>query len=406
MKSLSRKSSAEAVSETVSGAVAIVAVAGAAMVYPLSAGAVGNEGVTVQHMRYQESDDRMAVEYTQVSGAKDFGTDFRLTASASIDAMSGATPAVDAKTGASAMSGDYLLGDGLASADGYTTHFIEMEDERTAFNSALTWRTKNRHEWTGGISHSSEEDYNSNGVSIEHLHHLDASRNRSLSVGYSRLENEALFYRDGSWRDATYQTIEVGITEVLSPTALIRMSAYTMTEDGELSNPYKRIIRKVNVAGEDGVTFRYYLSPDARPDERKVAGIDIKAVKQTEVLYRPAYFHAQYRLYRDNWGVDAHTIDGKAYWGELDESVGQVFLALRYYMQSAASFYKEPDQVFDELGYGSVDERLSEYTDTTLSIGWERNVTEHWLISARSSWQTQSTGLDMTWNWLGVNYAF
>ena len=387
--------------------VVLVAVASAASIQPLTALAAATEGIGVQRMLYQESDDRMRVEYTQVQAAKDFGTDFSLGVTASVDEMTGATPAVDARTGASAMTGSgNLLGDGLASPDGYTTHLIDMEDTRESASAALTWRTKNRHEWTGGISWSEEEDYKSQGFSISHLHHLDQSRNRSLSVGYSQLNNEALFYRDASWRDATYRTVEIGLTEVLTPTWLVQGALFAMHEHGALSNPYKRIIRKVNVAEPDGVTFRYFLSPDSRPDERNVSGVSLKTARQETIAGIPNYLHGYYRWYADNWGVKAHTIEGRVLIGDIDASFGQFILLGRYYRQDRASFYRSSTSVFDEHGYGSVDERLGSYHSTTWGIGWERHLSDHWVIHGRMNRQHQSHGLDMIWNWAGVDYVF
>lgn len=388
----------------------ILSVIGAqASILPIELLAAGAEGVTLQKMVYQESDERIKVDYTQLSVAKDFGTDISWTASASLDAMTGATPAVDARTGASQSTGGdgYYLNEGLASADGYTTHLIEMEDERKAVNTALTWRTKHRHEWTAGISHSAEEDYESNGFSFEHVHNLHPSRNRVLAIGYSRLNNEALFYRDNSLRDASYNTFEVGLTEVLSPLSLVKVSVFSMYESGALSNPYKRIIRKANLAdGGQSPVFRYYLSPDSRPDKRQVAGFDFKGVKRLESSNVQTTLHGLYRAYADDWGVVSHTLEGKSYFGSAEEGFGQWFVGLRYMTQDSASFYRDSDEVFDASGYGSNDERLSDFTDFTISVGWERTFYKHWVASLRTSQQTQSSDLDMTWTWAGINYAF
>lgn len=387
----------------------IAVLASASLVQPMSAFAAGSEGVTLQHMVYEESDHRMQVDYTQLQVNKDFGTDFSLTAGASVDTMTGATPAVDAKSGPSELiqGENGLIGDGFATADSYTSHLIQMEDERTSFNTALTWRTPTeRNEWTAGISYSSEEDYESRGFSVEHLHYLHGSRNRSLTVGYSRLNNEALFYRDRSWRDAQFNTVEVGITEILSPQMLVKASVFAMYEEGALSNPYKRIVRKVNVGDDVNPVFKFYLSPDSRPDERKVAGVDLKGVRRLSMGGTQITWHGLYRLYRDSWGVTSHTLEGKAYIGEKQNVWGQWFAVVRYMDQSEANFYKRPEQVFDVAGFGSVDERLSDFDDTTVGFGVERSVNKHWSFNLRHNQQHQSTGLDLQWTWLGMNYDF
>ncbi|MCJ8314903.1 MAG: DUF3570 domain-containing protein, partial [Saccharospirillaceae bacterium] len=304
---------------------------------PLAVVASSGSTVTLQNMGYHESDARMDVNYTQFSLAHEIGVDYTLSASGSIDVMSGATPVVDAKTGASQMSINEqgFLGDGLTTAEGYTTHFMQMDDERTSFNSSLTWRMpQTRHEITAGLSYSKEEDYLSQGFSVEHLRNVDASRNRSFTLGYSLLKNEALFYREGVYKDATYQTIELGLTEVVSAQTLLRGAVFVMFEDGALSNPYKRVIRKVNIGDAQTVVFRYFLAPDSRPDKRRVVGADVKVSHYENVFEQSVFMHGQYRLYVDDWGIISHTFESKLYIGDTPISYGQFFTGLRIYTQS------------------------------------------------------------------------
>ncbi len=388
----------------------IVSIAGSQLIHPIQATAADGPGVMLQQMRYQESGGRIDVDYTALTINQDFGTDFSANLSLTTDAITGATPAVDAKTGASQLvTGEdpNLIGDGFVSPDSYDEQLLEMEDTRNAGNASLTWRTPQRHEWTAGISYSEEEDYESQGLSLEYLHHLDQSRNRSLSIGVSTLDNEALFYRQKRWLDANYNTVEIGLTEVLSPNALVKVAMFSMREEGALSNPYKRVIRKVNVADEgQDPFFRYYLSPDKRPDDRRIFGIDIKGVKRIEVLDTPTTLHAQYRVFNDDWGVTSNTIETRAYFGESDARFGQWYGLIRYYNQHEANFYKAPDDVFGETDYATTDERLGELSGFTYSIGTQKQVTANWQAHFRLAYQEQSINLDMDWLWLGLSYEF
>ena len=48
--------------------------------------------VSAQHFRYQESDERIKVDYDTFSVLKDFGVDFTVSANYSEDEITGATP--------------------------------------------------------------------------------------------------------------------------------------------------------------------------------------------------------------------------------------------------------------------------------------------------------------------------
>ena len=408
--------------------VTLLTLASASALVPLAQ--ASDEHVSLDVMRYQESDDRMGVSYGALDLLKDFGTDYTLNLGFTYDTLSGGSPSWDSVSGASSLTtsdsssgaspcndqtGSYydtcrntrdgeLLGDGQTSTDGFVYHKVQMDDTRKAIYGALTTRTESRSEITTGAAFSTESDFHSMEGSVDYLFYLDELKNRAINLGASYQSNEAYFYRDDTWRDSHVLNSQIGWTEVYSPTLLSQLRLFYLKESGELSNPYSLVIRKVNVMldSSDGAYFKYYLAPDDRPDERNLGGVNLDLVKQ---LY-PLTLHGTYRYYHDDWGIDAHTLDSALFY-EL-ESGWRLTGGLRFYDQSEALFYKGHDQedfYFDEQGYATADERLSAFSSVTYKLGAETPFYGDWKWRVNLATQHQTTGLDMSWLTLGVTYA-
>lgn len=406
----------------------LLALASATVLVPLAQ--ASDEHVSVDIMRYQESDDRMGVSYGSLDLLKDFGTDFTLNMGATYDTLSGGSPSWDTTSGASAITtsdtssgaspcndatGSYydtcrntrngnLLGDGQTSTDAFTYHNVQIEDTRKAIYGSLTTRTESRNEITTGAAFSTESDFHSLEGSVDYLFYLDQLKNRAMNLGFSYQSNEAYFYRDDTWRDSRIMQGQIGWTEVYSPTLLTQLRLFYIKESGELSNPYSLVIRKVNVMldSSEGAYFKYYLSPDSRPDERNIGGLNIDLAKQ----WAPVTLQENYRFYHDDWGIDAHTLDSTLFY---DVAAGWRFSGgLRLYTQSEALFYKghdDADFYFDEQGYATADERLGAFSSVTYKLGVESPYYNDWKWRVNLATQHQTTGLDMTWMTLGVTYA-
>ena len=408
--------------------VTLLTLASASALVPLAQ--ASDEHVSLDVMRYQESDDRMGVSYGAIDLLKDFGTDYTLSLGFTYDTLSGGSPSWDSVSGASSLTtsdtssgaspcndqtGSYydtcrntrnseLLGDGQSSTDGFVYHNVQMDDTRKAVYGSLTTRTEARSEITTGAAFSTESDFHSMEGSLDYLFYLDELKNRAINVGASYQSNEAYFYRDDTWRGSHVLNSQIGWTEIYSPTLLSQLRLFYLKESGELSNPYSMVIRKVNVMldSSDGAYFKYYLAPDDRPDERNLGGVNLDLVKQLA----PLTLHGTYRYYHDDWGIDAHTLDSALFY-DLD-SGWRLTGGLRFYDQSEALFYKGYDQqdyYFDEQGYATADERLSAFSSVTYKLGAETPFYGDWKWRVNLATQHQTTGLDMSWLTLGVTYA-
>lgn len=370
--------------------------------------------VSAQQLIYQESDDRIDVDYTTYSILKDFGVDFTVQVNYSEDIITGATPVwTDEASGASprlaVTETGMISSTPKASIDEFDYVHAEMEDKRLAGDISLTWRTpERRDELTVGLNKSKEEDYKSRGASINYLHYLDETKNRSISAGVSVLDNEVLFPRQDEWHDAKFYTAQLGLTQVLSPSAVVDVAGYVMYENGALTNPYQTVIRSINIGSESNPQHGLFLSPEKRPDTRKVAGIKIGGVKRLDrrVADQPVTINGSYRLYQDDWGQTAHTLDSQAYIGDLDDK-GRLMLGARLSKQSAANFYKAhdgADKIFNETDYASSDERMGELTSISVQAGYEYRFADHWHLLSQVAYEHQSSGLSFTWAGGGLRY--
>lgn len=377
--------------------------------------------VSVQKMQYDESDERMKIDYTSVSMLKDFGTDFTVSANYSEDVMSGATPVWDFASGASAKLNDYDEQTGLIafdsevhdSMDGFNFVNHEMEDKRKAGDISLTWRTPEaRDELTVGLSTSKEEDYKSQGFSAQYLHYLDPSKNRSITTGFSMLDNDAENRLKKTWDNAKYYNAQVGITQVFSPTQIASANVFVMHETGELSNPYQTVVRVINTGTADNPNNRLFLAPEKRPDTRQVFGVNVTGNQRLEktVFEQPVTLHGAVRLYSDDWGQFAQSAKGNVYIGNLD-GYGRIMLGTRLMHQSEANFFKDPhanDNYFNQTDFASADERLGEMTTVTAEVGYEKRFAEHWHLITHGAYQKQNSANDLSLKWgsVGLRYDY
>jgi len=166
---------------------------------------------------------------------------------------------------------------------------------------------------------------------------------------------------------------DIGLTQVLSPTTLIR-GVYTLTaQDGYMEKPYRYVPlfdqAGIDAAEADGVrldldsfdAYRLALRPPEEvPDTRyrhAFAARFMHFLEESRVALR-----LDYQFYFDDWGVTAHILEPALHFGLSDEV--RLETSLRGYVQSQASFW-ERTYVVDASApiprYRSVDRDLSGY---------------------------------------------
>jgi len=395
---------------------------------------VAENKVALQVQHYQENDDRITINDGKFNIEHDFGTNHTLNAEVDWDSVSGASPTWDSVSGASstlesdASTGaspcldsegsyynlcrdtrelDTLVGDGQVNADEYTYKKLPLDDIRRSAALLYTYRMPvSRDEISVGSSYSKEGDFKNTGVSAEYLMYTDASKNRAITFGAAYMSNEVYDYRENNWHHFDLMNAQIGITQVYNKGLVAKLNAFYLQENGHLSNPYFNVVRRVNVTLDDSnpAYFKYYLARDTRPEERIAAGISSQMVKEIDGRNT---IHFSYRYYQDNWAVQSHTLESKSY-----HQIGNSFRlspGIRFYQQNAANFFKEhtdTDNVFDELGYASADQRLSNNSSWTAQFGIEYFHTTDLTWNAVFGHQNQSTGLTFSWLNVGAQYKY
>lgn len=407
-------------------------VLGSVMTVPMSA--IAENKVAIQVQKYQENDDRIEVQDGKLTLDHDFGTNHTMSLGYDWDTISGASPTWDSLTGASQTvtsdtvtgaspcideDGNYftlcrdtreidgIIGDGFTEFDELSYKNVSLTDRRDAASVLYTYRTpKRRNEISLGISYSEESDYKNKGASAEYLMYLNSSKNRSITVGASFMENEVLDFLEDVWNSFDLINAQIGFTQVINANSVGKVSIFFLTEDGHLSNPYFNVVRRINVTLEptDPAYLKFYLSRDKRPDKREAGGLSTQYVT---TLGKATTMQLSYRYYQDNWAVRSHTLEGKSY-----HDIGSKFRfgpVLRLYDQSAANFFKANDSidsVFDEQGFATADHRLGDFTSWTVQLGLEYKSSSDMVWNITSGYQEQSSGLTFVWVNAGVSYKY
>jgi len=310
-----------------------------------------------------------------------------------VDTLTGASP-----NGASAASTPqtFTTASGNASTTAANeTPLRDFEDTRTAI-SASWERVLNRlFRLKLGADVSTEDDYDSVG--------LNASLSRDFNDRLTTLTIGAAITQDtispsggtpieGSATDgltiSTQSSEEeksttdliVGVTQILSRTTLMQLNYSYSLADGYMSDPYK-LVSEVDAVTGDTSGYRY----EKRPDSRVRQSINWAAAHHlTEDV-----IHLSYRYFWDDWGIDSHTFDLK-YRYELS-SGHYLQPQVRYYMQSAADFYRH--SVVDSEAvpqYLSSDQRLGEMSSYTIGLKYGFPVFTDGTLSLRVAYMQQS----------------
>lgn len=234
-----------------------------------------------------------------------------------------ASGAIDIVTGASPELVSNVSGRPVQSVTG-----ASINDRRTTSDVRVT-RHFGDFALTASRARSDEEDYRSRAFGVQASLEL-AGRNTTLTAGFGR-SNDRVGSSVDTTLDAPRYTREylLGVTQVLSPLALVQSTVTVTRGHGWYNDPYK-------------LTLTYYpdeslptLLPDLRPDHR-----DTLAWLTRYRRHFPGTggtLQADYRFYRDDWGIRAHTLE-LAWEHPLGER-WSVRPSLRYYTQSAADFY-------------------------------------------------------------------
>ena len=309
------------------------------LVLPAKAAAaeVGEVGITV--LGYKER-GLMKVTEPVLWGRAQFLDVWEVQASAAVDIITGASPQL--VTNASGKPVQSISG-------------ASINDRRNTGDVKVT-RRFGELSLSASRALSKEEDYRSKSFGLEAKLDLN-QRNTTLVAGYGA-SNDRVLSSDDSRLNERRDTREYlfGVTQILSPTELVQSTLSGSHGRGWYNDPYK-------------LTFTFFdsgppiLMADRRPDHR-----DTLAWLTRYRRHFPqanGTLQADYRYYRDDWGIRAHTLE--VAWQHALNERWALRPGLRYYTQDAADFYS-PTVPRPQPAILSSDQRLGSWGGVSPSL--------------------------------------
>ena len=309
------------------------------LMVPAKAGAaeVGEIGFTL--LGYKER-GLMKITEPVLWGQAQFLEVWEVKASAAIDIITGASPQlVSNQTGRPVQT---LTGASIA-------------DRRNTGDLKVTRRFGD-FSLSASRALSKEDDYRSKAFGVEARGDFN-QRNTTLIAGYGK-SNDRIGSADNPTLDKQRITEEylAGVTQVLSPTALVQSTLAWSRGEGWYNDPYK-------------LTFTFFpgrlpiLAADRRPDHRNTLAWLTRYRAHAPSLN--GTLQADYRYYRDDWGIRAHTLE--VAWQQSIDARWALRPALRYYTQDAADFYS-PTVPLPQPAILSSDQRLGAWGGLSPSL--------------------------------------
>jgi hypothetical protein len=342
--------------------------------------------VSFQATKYQESDNLIGVKMAEVAIEKDFGTDYTLKLDFGYDAISGASPMWVPKPG---YVNEWQLGT------------VKVADEvRNSQSGSLAIRDEARNEYTIGLARSVEPDFESYALSLQGMLYQDESHNRSYTVGASWMANTAVataYTNNHTDEDSTVLAFQAGVNQVLDATSTLDASVYMGRDSGYLTNHYLKVVR-TDALGQ------HFLAPEERPDLRVSGGAALRWIKNWNSTFTS---NTWYRFYRDDWGVQSHTVELKVY-ADLNEQ-WRVLSSVRGYHQTAANFQRNYDDIvntFAATGPAANDSRLGRFHAETYQLGLQYKASADWSFNLSGSQYRQSNGFSAYWLTSGMSYRY
>lgn len=334
------------------------------LVIPARAGAVeaGEVGFTV--LGYRERGLMKITEPIAWVRAQ-VAEDWELRAAAAVDIVTGASPELVSN----------VTGRPVQTLTG-----ASVSDRRTTWDVKVARRIG---ELTLGVGRavSDENDYRSRAYGVEAKLDLN-DRSTTVAAAFGR-SCDRVRSADDPLLDEPRDTREylAGVTQVLSPLAILQTSVQWSRGRGWYNDPYKHTLTFHPEGGVPAFAF------DTRPSHRDTLAWITRYRRHFPAAR--ATLQADYRFYRDDWGIRSHTLE--VAW---ERSIGERWSfrpALRYYTQSRADFYA-PVIPRPAPAILSSDQRLAAFGGVSpalratlrLDHGWEVQVTAGYVHNAAS----------------------
>jgi hypothetical protein len=302
--------------------------------------------VGLRSLWYREDGNRMKVTEPVAWVKSPIGDKWEVAGSVTVDMVSGASP--------------IIVSNGVTAANptGKPTQILtgaSITDRRKAYDASLTRKYGELNENTVGVSfaRSDEKDYESKAYGVNATFDFN-ERNTTLALGFGGRRDDVMSVTDRSL-NAKREAKEflVGVTQLIDRRTLIQSNITHSKLSGYLNDPYKLTLSFYR----DGLSPSVAFIRDLRPETRtQIAWLTRGKRALTE---QAAVVSAEYRYYRDDWGIRSHTLAGS--WLQNVGERFQVEAGLRYYTQSKADFYRAEITQRPVPRFSSSDQRLSAF---------------------------------------------
>jgi hypothetical protein len=252
---------------------------------------------------------------------------------------------------------------------------VAMSDLKPDYRRGISLEapvTIGHHQFRPQASFSEESDYNSRSAGLNYAFDFN-EKNSTLNLGWSHAWDRS--HDDfGRWQNKETDDFIVGLTQLLGPRTVLSLNFTYGKSRGYLNDPYRFIVAandpQVDADNPAGVSEQ---RPGGR--ERYIAFTSLTQY----ISPMHASLESSYRFFHDTFGIDAHTVD--VAWHQKLGARVVLSPMVRYYRQSAASFYYDmlPD-INNRPQYFSPDYRLSELNSWTVGAGISVRATDWFTV--------------------------
>jgi opacity protein-like surface antigen len=228
-----------------------------------------------------------------------------------------------------------------------------------------------------GYNDSKESDYTSKTTSFGISQEMFSAMT-TVTLSYAQAADVVMDNTRPDFKESVDRRIyRLGISQVMSANSILGITWETITDQGHLNNPYRRV-RYV----DDSVERGYSLQSEVYPSTRNSSTIAIRGIYY--LPYR-ASLSAGYRYFADSWGIDASNAE-ISYVHPLGDTEWVFDIKYRFYQQSAATFYSDLYPTIDYQNHLARDKELSTFNSHTVGLGVSYEfLQQSWSILDRGS---------------------
>ena len=208
-----------------------------------------------------------------------------------------------------------------------------------------------------GYTNSEENDFVANTFNFGISHSMFGDLT-TVSLGYTKGFDDVYSSVDPNHHGVAERSkFRVNLSQVLTKNMLMGLTFETVTDEGDLESPYRRV-RFLDGAGGVG------HEGEAYPDTRTSHALSLSALYY--LPYRAA-IKAETRLFTDTWGVNASMYE----LGYVHPWKHDWIFEVRYrgYSQTQADFYSDMFGRISEFNYHSRDKEMSALSTSSIGFG-------------------------------------